>query len=116
MRSYQEQIQKLELEHRSVLQSLQSLQRSFLGNDVEWSQQSILQRRLRRIEEAQQRVGAGGYGQCQMCGRMINPERLLALPEATTCMDCNQNGNKRYAIPITYQEEAHYGVRHCPNC
>lgn len=34
------------------------------------------------------RIDSGHYGKCFSCGADIAPERLAALPEATTCMDC----------------------------
>ena len=41
-----------------------------------------------QIKAAIGRIDAGSYGDCANCGNPINPERLEALPYATTCMVC----------------------------
>ena len=52
--------------------------------------------RIRQIDEALRAIDAGTYGYCTICGNMINPLRLRALPSAKTCIRCqsaaeNQN-------------------------
>ena len=37
---------------------------------------------------ALERLADGSYGQCESCGEAIAPARLLAMPEATRCIDC----------------------------
>lgn len=37
---------------------------------------------------ALERLANGSYGQCESCGEPIAPARLLAMPEATRCIDC----------------------------
>ncbi len=37
---------------------------------------------------ALERVRSGDYGVCRECGAAIGAERLEALPDATTCIDC----------------------------
>lgn len=49
----------------------------------------VLRVQLRRVEDALARLGVGTYGLCKICGEPIAPERLAALPYATTCMNCN---------------------------
>jgi DnaK suppressor protein len=44
--------------------------------------------RLAAVDAALERVAVGGYGGCERCGRLIDPERLAARPEATRCIDC----------------------------
>ena len=39
------------------------------------------------IEAALERIDAGTYGQCSVCGRPIGEERLEAIPYATLCID-----------------------------
>ena len=36
------------------------------------------------------RVRQGGYGECMMCGDLVNPKRLLAIPWARYCVKCQQ--------------------------
>jgi DnaK suppressor protein len=42
---------------------------------------------LAQIEHALARLDAGTYGFCERCGEPINPERLLARPAATLCIN-----------------------------
>ncbi|MGW3469629.1 TraR/DksA family transcriptional regulator [Saccharopolyspora sp. NPDC000995] len=53
--------------------------------------QSLLadvRRELDELERATARLDEGTYGICQRCGKPIAPERLEALPAATTCIAC----------------------------
>lgn len=43
---------------------------------------------LADVESALARVAAGTYGRCETCGEPVPPERLEALPAATTCVGC----------------------------
>ncbi|HET9141946.1 TraR/DksA family transcriptional regulator [Actinophytocola sp.] len=43
---------------------------------------------LEALDAAVARIDAGTYGVCQRCGQPIAPERLEALPAATTCIRC----------------------------
>jgi RNA polymerase-binding transcription factor len=53
------------------------------------------QHHLQQVEAALRRLEAGTYGHCERCGQAIRPERLSALPYATTCLNCQ-----------THQEQA----------
>ncbi|MBB5157626.1 TraR/DksA family transcriptional regulator [Saccharopolyspora phatthalungensis] len=53
--------------------------------------QSLLadaRRELDALERATSRLDDGTYGVCERCGKPIGPERLEALPAATTCIAC----------------------------
>jgi DnaK suppressor protein len=75
-------------------------ERSDSGNDIgddatqisEVSKNLALKRHLEhllaQIEAAIRRIEQGVYGMCERCGQVINPERLQALPYATTCLGC----------------------------
>ncbi len=54
-----------------------------------WLAQDARQK-LELIQQTLQRIDDGSYGQCQSCGRSINPERLKALPYATQCIQCQE--------------------------
>jgi len=41
-----------------------------------------------QLRAALARLDAGSYGRCARCGRPIAPERLAAIPGATTCVGC----------------------------
>jgi DnaK suppressor protein len=47
-------------------------------------------RELASIENALERMKAGKYGQCEVCGGRIPMARLNALPYATMCIDCQR--------------------------
>jgi DnaK suppressor protein len=49
------------------------------------------QERLRTVQEALRRVGAGEYGRCMGCGNEINAKRLEAVPWTEYCIECQQN-------------------------
>ncbi len=49
-----------------------------------------LERTLQQVEEALSRFDNGDYGACQLCGGMIDPARLKALPHATRCLNCQR--------------------------
>jgi RNA polymerase-binding protein DksA len=48
------------------------------------------QRRLREVEAAIARIDHGTYGRCLECGEPIAEERLVALPWAGHCIDCQR--------------------------
>lgn len=43
---------------------------------------------IKKIDEALQRLEAGDYGYCEVCGVEIGVERLEARPTADLCIDC----------------------------
>lgn len=43
-----------------------------------------------RLTEALDRVWSGRYGTCQICGSGIAAARLSTIPEATTCVRCQE--------------------------
>lgn len=47
-------------------------------------------RQLVLIDEALQRVEDKEYGECQNCGKEVNPKRLSAIPWARYCIDCQE--------------------------
>jgi len=46
--------------------------------------------RIKRLRAALARLETGGYGECVECGAAIGVARLCALPEATTCVACQE--------------------------
>ncbi len=51
---------------------------------------SRLAERARRLRSALTRLQDGEYGVCFDCGAPIPPKRLLALPDTTTCVACQE--------------------------
>jgi DnaK suppressor protein len=41
------------------------------------------------IDAALERIAAGTYGVCEVCGHAIGRDRLRALPEVRRCMVCS---------------------------
>ncbi len=52
-------------------------------------------RELDRIERALERIAARSYGRCEFCGAKISATRLNALPDATSCIDCQREAERR---------------------
>lgn len=49
-----------------------------------------LAERINRLTAALERMNEGTYGTCEECGGPIDASRLAALPEVTTCLECQQ--------------------------
>lgn len=43
---------------------------------------------LRQVDHALQRIEAGTYHECEICGKEISSERLKALPFVSICIAC----------------------------
>ena len=52
--------------------------------------QELLQARLRKIDDALDRLMAGSYGNCSKCGRWIEDTKLDFDPAIAFCIDCWQ--------------------------
>jgi len=50
--------------------------------------ENTLQKQLKEITEALDRMAAGTYGKCENCGQEIDVDRLRAYPAARTCITC----------------------------
>jgi DnaK suppressor protein len=46
--------------------------------------------RIARLNDALQRLGDGSYGTCEHCGTPVDRKRLRAVPEATSCVACQE--------------------------
>lgn len=47
-------------------------------------------RRLIQIKKALTMIKIGKYGNCEKCHKMIDTDRLMVMPEATLCIDCER--------------------------
>ena len=56
---------------------------------------SRLTERARRLRIALTRVSDGHYGVCSECGEPIPARRLAAMPDATTCVACQERLERR---------------------
>ncbi len=66
-----------------------AFERSQVGALIEQAQ-----RRLLEIEAARDRVAAGTYGTCEVCGEPIAAARLKARPVARTCVRCAEASSR----------------------
>lgn len=57
------------------------------------SKLDLLEKRLRDINDALERLSNGTYDKCEKCGGKIEAERLDVNPAAKTCKNC-MNANK----------------------
>ncbi|HUO04150.1 MAG TPA: TraR/DksA C4-type zinc finger protein [Candidatus Binataceae bacterium] len=53
-----------------------------------------VEKRLKAVDEAMERLQAGEYGVCADCGEKIKLARLRAVPLAIYCIDCQQKRNR----------------------
>lgn len=52
------------------------------------AKEDVLEKTLRDIEKAIERVDEGTYGTCKYCKNPIDPKRLEARPTASSCISC----------------------------
>jgi len=50
-----------------------------------------LELKLKDVDSALAKIENGQYGLCEKCGKEIEEKRLTAVPEAKTCIKCNEN-------------------------
>lgn len=48
-----------------------------------------LELKLKDVNSALEKIKKESYGVCETCGKKIEEKRLLACPEAKTCLKCN---------------------------
>jgi RNA polymerase-binding transcription factor DksA len=60
-----------------------------------WALIQTLQHKLESIDNAIRLAQTGGYGICQSCGTEIDPARLEILPQATLCLKCQREFERR---------------------
>ncbi|WP_031506391.1 TraR/DksA family transcriptional regulator [Streptomyces megasporus] len=84
--------QRLEHERNSRLSQLNALAASehHAADDLLSVQLDAIQRVLKEIDLAFERLDAGTYGTCQGCSTAIPVERLEILPYARCCVGCQR--------------------------
>jgi RNA polymerase-binding transcription factor DksA len=60
-----------------------------------WALIQTLERKLDSIDHALRLARNGTYGICESCGERIDPARLEILPEATLCLNCQRQKERR---------------------
>lgn len=58
--------------------------------DLSFMTRERVAERVNQLSAALRRLHEGRYGLCERCGGVIELARLAALPEATTCRDCQE--------------------------
>ena len=53
-----------------------------------------MDRSMIQVRKALTRIKIGKYGLCENCGKMIDTDRLVILPETTVCVDCERKREK----------------------
>lgn len=61
-----------------------------LGHERAEALKKEIDRRLIQIRKALSRIKIGCYGICEKCGKMIDTDRLMVMPEATVCVECEK--------------------------
>jgi DnaK suppressor protein len=66
--------------------------------EIKWQQRAQLERRLREVNDALDRLIDGDYGRCTGCKEQIDSRRLTADPAASRCIDCQRGLEREYAL------------------
>ncbi|HET8530207.1 MAG TPA: TraR/DksA C4-type zinc finger protein [Methylomirabilota bacterium] len=66
--------------------------------EMTFAVRGLLVERANRLAEALERLRAGEYGVCEVCGEPISPARLRAIPEVTTCVRCQDAEERRTRV------------------
>jgi RNA polymerase-binding transcription factor DksA len=74
-------------EVRGIVDASDHVQRS-IEREMALATRSRLRERAGRLIGALERLRDGSYGTCEECGRRIPAARLAAVPEVTTCLQC----------------------------
>ena len=61
-----------------------------------------LTRRLSQLTAALERLERDDYGRCTVCGQRIEPERLVAIPEAATCLACQERQERHGSVSAVW--------------
>lgn len=70
---------------------------------VELEKKLVLEKKMREslaeIDHAIEKYNDGTYGKCDICGQLIEEQRLKIRPQASLCVKCKSN-------PVKYAKEA----------
>lgn len=53
-----------------------------------------MDRSIIQVRKALTMIKIGHYGTCEKCGKMIDTDRLVVMPETTICVDCEKRKEK----------------------
>ncbi len=69
-----------------------------ISEDLSLQRLSSHRKLMYNIDEAIRKIEAGTYGICEDCGEEISEKRLLIIPAATLCVDCQENREQFEAL------------------
>ena len=69
-----------------------------ISEDLSLQRLSAHRKLMYNIDEAVRKIEEGTYGICEDCGEDISEKRLLVLPAATLCVDCQENREQAEAL------------------
>jgi DnaK suppressor protein len=69
-----------------------------ISEDISLQRLSAHRKLMHNIDEAIRKIAEGTYGICEECGEEISKKRLLVLPTATLCVDCQENKEQLEAL------------------
>lgn len=64
------------------------------GHERVAAMQHSLAMALAQVRKALTKIKIGKYGICENCGKMIDTDRLAAMPTATLCLSCEKKREK----------------------
>src|SRR5690242_8201439 len=76
-----------------IIDIAQSLEQ--IGRDMSLAEQE--RKELMAIERALAKMASGNFGSCEECGEEIPPKRLMVLPEARLCANCQAVSERQTA-------------------
>ena len=69
-----------------------------ISEDLSLQRLSAHRKLLHNIDEALRKIADRTYGICEECGEEISEKRLMVLPTATLCVDCQENKEQFEAL------------------
>ncbi|MBI4058357.1 TraR/DksA C4-type zinc finger protein [Candidatus Gottesmanbacteria bacterium] len=69
-----------------------------VNHDIYQAMISELKLKLEAIDTALLRISKGTYGMCTRCKKMIDTDRLAAIPTALLCMTCEAERQKKRTV------------------
>lgn len=64
------------------------------GHERASAMREQIERKLIQVRKALTYIKIGKYGICEKCGKMIDTDRLMVMPEATVCIKCEKKKEK----------------------
>jgi DnaK suppressor protein len=75
-----------------------------ISEDISLLRLSAHRKLMHSIDEAIRKIGEGTYGICEECNEEISEKRLLVLPAATLCIDCQEHKEQFEAFAVGSEE------------